>query len=474
MIVEIEYSELVRASASLKNASKYCGEYANRLQKKVSGQLNSLSKGSSSYTYSALYFASSKIKLLENQRQQFLFVSGKIDDFIEEARNTDQRVANIMKREGNEFRKASGLSYGWADGLIQALTRFAIGQSNKDDFSRWIISCLRNDSETFDRWLHNLKHWYVCKGGKNILSEVSGTIGLIVAVLSTLVVAKNPIISSVVKIIDTDTIEDVDSAKPYVIASVLRVISPITGLLFITSGVAYGKTPSFYDTSRTPSSDADAGWLGYELSEGHPGITAWVGKANADIQSEWGYAGVNAYLGKAEAEADADFAFMETTKKKEHVDGKWIEKSVTQFVNAEAEAGASISIFAADADAGVGSDMLGIEGDAEGSVGNAKAEVKGKFSITEDGVNANVKGEAIVSAVEGKASGTINILGIEITGKIGGYAGALGVEGKVGVEDNKFVMEGGAAALLGISGGIEIGFNDEGWDNFVDFITFWD
>lgn len=121
-----------------------------------------------------------------------------------------------------------------------------------------------------------------------------------------------------------------------------------------------------------------------------------------------------------------------------------------------------------------------------------KAEVKGKFSITEDGVNANVRGEAMASAVEGEAKGTINILGIEITGSIGGYAEALGVEGKVGVEDNKFVMRGGVAALLGVSGGVEIGFNDEGWDNFiegvqegwndftdgvgefVDFVTFWD
>ena len=57
---------------------------------------------------------------------------------------------------------------------------------------------------------------------------------------------------------------------------------------------------------------------------------------------------------------------------------------------------------------------------------------------------------------------------------IGGYAGAVGVEGKVGIEDNKFVLEGGAAALIGGSAGIEIGFNDEGWDNFVDFIVFWD
>lgn len=273
----------------------------------------------------------------------------------------------------------------------------------------------------------------------------------------------------------TDKLEDlIATTKPYVITSILNMVSPVTGLLYITSGVIYGNIPSVTDSSRKPSASADAEWLGYELSEGNPGITAWVGKASAQAENEWGHAGVNAYLGKAEAEADADFAFMETKKKKEYVDGKWVEKTVTEFVTAEVSAGASVSVLAADAEAGVGTDMLGAEVDAEGTVGNAKAEAKGEFSITEDGVNANVGGEAMLSAVEGQASGTINILGIEITGKIGGYAGAVGVEGKVGIEDNKFVMEGGVAALLGVSGGVEIGFNDEGWDNFVDFVTFWD
>lgn len=208
--------------------------------------------------------------------------------------------------------------------------------------------------------------------------------------------------------------------------------------------------------------------------DGNPGVTAWIGKASAEAQNEWGYAGVNAYLGKGEAAAKADAGIMKTTTKKEYQDGKWVEKSSTDFITAEVGASASVSALAGDAEAGLGSDMLGIEGKAEGAVGTAKAEAKGKFSVGEDGVNVNVKGEAMVAAVEGEAKGTINILGLEITGKVGGYAGAVGVEGKVGIEDNKFVLDGGAAALIGGSAGIEIGFNDEGWDDFVDFIIFWD
>ena len=175
MIVEIEYSELERASNSLRRASKYCGEYANRLQIKIPGQLNSLTKGSSSYTSSASYFASAKIKLLESQKQKFLDVSGKIDDFIEEARNTDQYVANILKREGNEFRKANGLTYGWADGLMQVISRFSIGVVNEFSFSRWIDTCLRDISDGFNAWKLDKKHAFACGGGKyKILVWVKG------------------------------------------------------------------------------------------------------------------------------------------------------------------------------------------------------------------------------------------------------------------------------------------------------------
>lgn len=269
-----------------------------------------------------------------------------------------------------------------------------------------------------------------------------------------------------------DKFKNILITKPYVLPYLLSLVSPITRFLYINSGISFRNSPSSFGYSHTPSANTTAKWLGYELSDENSAVTAWIGKANAEFQNEWGYAGVNAYLGKSEVAAKAEAGIMKTKTKKEYKDGKWIEKSSTDFITAEAGASASVSALAGDAKGNLGNDMLGIEGKAQGSAGNAKAEAKGKFSVGEDGLNANVKGEAMVSAIEGEASGTINILGLEITGKAGGYAGAVGVEGKVGIEDNKFVLEGGAAALIGGSAGIEIGFNDEGWDNFIDFIFF--
>lgn len=226
----------------------------------------------------------------------------------------------------------------------------------------------------------------------------------------------------------------------------------------------------------TVHSTAILDFLGVEFANGHPGVTAWLGKTSAKVSGGLGSAEVNAYLGKAKAEVKAEGGIMKSTTKREYEDGKWTEKETLKFLYGGVGAAASAAIFAADVKGTLGNDLLGLEGKAEGTAGSAKLEGKANFSVGEDGITAVAKGEAMVTAVEGKASGTINILGLEITGKVGGYAGAAGVEGKIGIEDNKFVVEGGVAALLGVSAGVEIGFNNTGWSNlksdFVDFISF--
>lgn len=217
-------------------------------------------------------------------------------------------------------------------------------------------------------------------------------------------------------------------------------------------------------------------FFGYEFADGHPGITAWIGKAGASVSGAMGSAEVNACIGKAKAEVKAEGGFMKHTTEKKYKNGKWTEDETLKFLYGEVGAAASFAIFSADAKGTLGDDLLGLEGKAEGTAGSAKLEGKASFSVGEDGVTALAEGEAMVAAVEGKASGTINILGLEVTGEVGGYAGAAGVEGKVGIENNKFVLEGGVAALIGASASVEIGFNDTGWSeiksDFVDFISF--
>ncbi len=259
--------------------------------------------------------------------------------------------------------------------------------------------------------------------------------------------------------------KNITITRPYAFPAIISMVIPAISPFIKDSGLL---------VNSSNSANTSAGWFGYKFDDDHPNVSAWIGKASAETKNESSYAEVNAYLGKVDADAKADISLVKSKQKKEYNNNSWSEKEQLSYLNAEASIGSTATALAADAKAGVGNDMLGLEGKMEGKAGSARAGAKGQVSIGKDGVNAYVKGEAMVAAVEGKASGTINILGIEITGEVGGYAGAAGVEGKFGIEDGKYVVKGGAAAILGGSVGIEVGVNDEGWDNFVDFITFWD
>lgn len=271
-----------------------------------------------------------------------------------------------------------------------------------------------------------------------------------------------------------DLFKKIIISESHVKPGIIPLVTPVTRMLFITSGIYAGDTPSIIDKSRTPSASTNANWLGYELSEGNPGITAWLGKAGAETQNELGYAGVSATVGKVKAETKSDFSFMETKTKKEYKNGKWKEVPSTEFISAEIGAKVEASILEAKGKAGVGSDMLGADLEAEGSLGNAEASVKGEFSVGEKGVEIDAKGKAMVSAAEGKVQGSINILGLEIKGTVGGYAGALGVEGEIYAKNGRIKIEGGASAIIGGSVGLEVGYNETGWNNFIDAVTFWD
>lgn len=258
--------------------------------------------------------------------------------------------------------------------------------------------------------------------------------------------------------------EWLQEAKNSQLGDVFKKIKPIADILIPSTGAIFD---TLYYVATSPT-------RGYEISDDKTAITAWGKKYNREWEDQAGTGSVNAYIGKVEASAKSDFTFMEAKAKREYKDGEWTDAENMTFVNAEVGASVGVSSFAFDAEIETGDDMLGAKAETEGALLSGNLEAKGQFSIGEDGVDLNVKGEAMVAAAEGEVSGMINILGLEIKVSAGGYAGAVGVEGKLGIDDNSFVVEGGAAALLGISFGLEIGFNDTGWKNALDAVVFWD
>ena len=207
---------------------------------------------------------------------------------------------------------------------------------------------------------------------------------------------------------------------------------------------------------------------GSEVAPDGSSVSAWIAKGSAgfDIGSVNGE--VNAYLGKIEAKREHKF-LLYNKQYTLNPDGSVAETSTTVL---EGTIGAGVSAEAASLDGRIkaGDDMFGSELSANGSVGNVGLSGEGTVSVGEDGLNAYLSGSAIASILEGELEGKINILGVEITATLGGYVGAVGVEGTAGIQDNIWKVEGGAAAGIGPKVGISIGPNEAGWDAFLDLL----
>ena len=258
-------------------------------------------------------------------------------------------------------------------------------------------------------------------------------------------------------------------AKSYIISSAFPFISPSVGLLYMTGSFVWNNWQSFFDYSRSPSVSASVEGMGYEFSEGNPGITAWLGKAHAEAQNEWGYGEANAYVGKADA--SADFGFLTADE-----DGN--------LTLLKASAGASVAALSGDAKLGLGSDTLGMAAQAEGAVGVVRAGSDSEISFKDGKLNFYSDNEAIAAAAVGEVRGTVDVGIFEVAGTYGRYAGAVGVESKIGLNNNKFVVKKGAALGIGPVAGLEIGLSDAGkeyvnkyfenLENLIDEFTFAD
>jgi hypothetical protein len=228
----------------------------------------------------------------------------------------------------------------------------------------------------------------------------------------------------------------------------------------ISVGTVAGAASVVGETEKSPFSVVND-WFGYEFADSGVGVSAYIGKSSGKYEGDYGSAGYNAYLGKFDANADFEFFDFD---------------DIENFNLLHLAAGVSASAFSADANAEIGNDIFGGQVGVEGKALSADLGGQAGVYIENGKLTAIAEGEAMVSAVTGKANGSINILGVEIGGYVEGHAGAAGVEGHAGIEDGKIKFGGGIAAVVGGSFGIEIGFTDfkKNAMDFVDFITFWD
>ncbi len=142
-------------------------------------------------------------------------------------------------------------------------------------------------------------------------------------------------------------------------------------------------------------------------------------------------------------------------------------KGYLSWLGVAGSAEAWAAVAKGEAEQTLGLDKYHVQGGAEGAVLGAGAEASAGIGMYQDkdgntqmGMHASAGAEAYVA--KGEVKGGVTLFGIEVNASFGGQIGA-GASAEAEVSANSVKVGGSLAALLGISGEIEIDWSDFGF-----------
>lgn len=177
----INYSSLDSVAKYASNVAQKAGDYADNLSNKISRKMSDISGGSSINTREANYFVSEKIKKLRTKNTSYNNFSKQVRSFAENAKRIDLEVARrIAKNQEKFLQKHENLRIsGWKAKLINWL----IDLENNCPIFRIISQAMDKFTTAISNMLENIRYWYKCQGGKQIISFIWAIGGAIVGVL---------------------------------------------------------------------------------------------------------------------------------------------------------------------------------------------------------------------------------------------------------------------------------------------------
>lgn len=172
---------------------------------------------------------------------------------------------------------------------------------------------------------------------------------------------------------------------------------------------------------------------------------------HAEVRGESGIFSGEASESVCHGEAEASFkAGLYATKV--DADGK-VHYSLEPGI--DAKAGASFSLFDAEASGKIGNDYLNVHGDAGVAVGKVDAEVEVQLGIVDGKPSAHVGGSAEAIAAEAHASAGVDILGLDTKVK-GSVNVGIGAHADLGYHDGTLHVDIGASLGVGASVKVDV------------------
>lgn len=184
MRLSLYYGDLSRAISNTNKLAAELDDYCDSLSRKVQSKMYSVEGGMSSALNTADYYINSKIRDLRTKSSNARNLSQKINELLSTAKRVDSDVkTTIESNQRNLFSKHAELRPSNAQ---LYLTSFLSDMKKVP-----ILGTLIRGGEEIGKGINDLKneirYWYKCEGGKELVGIVLSVVGTVLAVVAVVV-----------------------------------------------------------------------------------------------------------------------------------------------------------------------------------------------------------------------------------------------------------------------------------------------
>lgn len=182
MILSLDYGSLTSASQKATKLANEINQYCDDLSRKVLNKINDVEGGSSSALNNASYYINSKLKQLRQKESNARTFSKNVDNLVSTAKRVDQDVARTIENRQKElFKKNPDLK---PPGYKAKLTEFWC-DLKKVPILGSLIKGAEEIVGAVETLKKNIKYWYKCEGGKELVGIVLSAVGAALAIVIT-------------------------------------------------------------------------------------------------------------------------------------------------------------------------------------------------------------------------------------------------------------------------------------------------
>lgn len=178
MVLSLNYTNLSDTIAQANKLSNEISQYCDELTRKVQKKLYDVDGGMTSALDNADYYIKSKLKKLRDKAASAKTVASKTNDLLSTARRIDKEVSDSISTERKRLFKEN-------PDLVppkrKVIATYIITGVKKIPFIGDLIRGGEKVFEAVDEIKKDIKYWYKCEGGKELVGIVLSVAGAILA-----------------------------------------------------------------------------------------------------------------------------------------------------------------------------------------------------------------------------------------------------------------------------------------------------